>query len=138
MPRGGARPGTGGRRLGAGRPIGSQNARTKSIHARLEEVRQIFDEIVPDKSLIRAIWLRALKGDSASLRLCAEYKWGKVREAPDLTPEPVTDGRVFISTLSDGTPALSSDHPDHGRVSAQLAPPPSGIATTKKDPEDPK
>ncbi len=98
----------------------------------------MFDEIVPDKSLIRAIWLRALKGDSACLRMCAEYKWGKVREAPELTPEPDTGGRVFITTLSDGLPALSSDLPNHDRVSAQLAPIPWAVATTKKDPKDPK
>ncbi len=62
----------------------------------------MFDEIVPDKSLIRAIWMRALEGDSACLRLCAEYKWGKPREAPDLNvEEPVRGDTVYECVIAE-------------------------------------
>jgi len=99
MPRGGARPNSGGRREGAGRPLGSQNERTRTIHQRLEAVREMFAKIVPDEQLIKAIWVRAIAGDAACLRLCAEYSWGKVREAADLKVEETVRGDVVYKCI---------------------------------------
>ncbi len=117
MPRGGARPGTGGRRPGAGRPLGSQNERTKSIHTRLAEVGRKFAEIIGDERLIKAIWVWALKGDSACLRLCAEYMWGKIREAPDLdVEEPVRGDVIYRCEIAEPQPSTGwkapADAPD--------------------------
>ncbi len=117
MPRGGARRGTGGRRPGAGRPFGSQNARTKSIHTRLAEVGRKFAKIVGDEKLIKAIWIRALDGDSACLRLCAEYMWGKPREAADLNVEEPVRGEVIYRCTLPGSPSVTAretpaDDPD--------------------------
>ncbi len=72
----------------------------------------MFDEVVPDKSLMKAIWVQALKGDAACLRLCAEYKWGKVREAPDLNvEEPVRGDTVYECVIGEELSSTASKTP---------------------------
>ena len=68
-------------------------------------MRKKFAKIVTDEQLIKAIWVWALKGDSACLRLCAEYMWGKPREAADLNVEETVRGNVIYECVLPEGPA---------------------------------
>jgi hypothetical protein len=67
----------GGKRIGAGRPPGSTNNRTRAIGTTL-------DRLVPDEGLVGLLWKMAQDGDVRAAVYLADRKWGRI---PNSVPE---------------------------------------------------
>jgi hypothetical protein len=67
----------GGKRIGAGKPAGSTNRRTRAIGITL-------DRLVPDEALAGLLWKMAQDGDVRAAIYLADRKWGRI-------PNPVPD-----------------------------------------------